>query len=65
MSLINREVLYRKLNHIGNFRNKNFHYENVLNKRDFNHIEDVIFRIIKYFNKELYQYTKIFLNSKY
>ena len=30
--LINREVLFRELNHIRNFRNRVFHYEKVINK---------------------------------
>ena len=56
--LINRDILFKKLNHIRNFRNRVFHYEKVLNKSDFNGIEEVIFGIIKYFDEELFQYTK-------
>ncbi|WP_151943220.1 hypothetical protein [Aliarcobacter butzleri] len=56
--LINRDILFTKLNHIRNFRNRVFHYEKVLNKDDFNNIHSEIFEIIKYFDDELYQYTK-------
>lgn len=55
---INRDILFKKLNHIRNFRNRVFHYEKVLNKDDFNNIHSEIFEIIKYFDDELYQYTK-------
>ncbi|WP_418186026.1 hypothetical protein ACNSOS_04000 [Aliarcobacter vitoriensis] len=56
--LINRDFLFKKLNHIRNFRNRVFHYEKVLNKDNFNNIYNEIFDIIKYFDDELYQYTK-------
>ena len=56
--LINRDLLFKKLNHIRNFRNRVFHYEKVLNKDNFNNIYDEIIEIIKYFDDELYQYTK-------
>ncbi|MFW2552631.1 hypothetical protein [Aliarcobacter butzleri] len=56
--LINRDLLFKKLNHIRNFRNRVFHYEKVLNKDNFNNIYNEIFEIIKYFDDELYQYTK-------
>ncbi len=56
--LINREILFNKLNHIRNFRNRVFHYEKVLNKDNYNNINEDIFEIIKYFDNELYIYTK-------
>ncbi len=55
--LINRQILFKKLNHIRIFRNRIFHYEKVLNKNDFNNIEDEILEIIKYFDDDLYHYT--------
>lgn len=60
--LINREILFTKLNHIRNFRNRVFHYEKVLNKDNYNNIFDEIFEIIGYFDKELYDYTKSLKN---
>ena len=56
--LINRESLYKELNHIRNFRNRVFHYEKVLNKNDFNNVFDEIYEIIGYFDNELYKYAK-------
>lgn len=56
--LINREILFTKLNHIRNFRNRVFHYEKVLNKDNYNNINEEIFEIIRYFDDELYIYTK-------
>lgn len=56
--LINREILFNKLNHIRNFRNRVFHYEKVLNKDNYNNINEDIFEIIKYFDNELFTYTK-------
>ncbi len=55
--LINRQILFKKLNHIRIFRNRIFHYEKVLNKDNFNDIENEILEIIKYFDDDLYQYT--------
>jgi hypothetical protein len=56
--LINREILYKELNHIRNFRNRVFHYEKVLNKDDYNSIFNEIHEILKYFNEELVEYTQ-------
>ncbi|RBQ31239.1 hypothetical protein CRU92_08690 [Arcobacter sp. FW59] len=56
--LINRDLLFKKLNHIRNFRNRVFHYEKVLNKDNFNNIYDEIIEIIKYFDDELFEYTR-------
>jgi hypothetical protein len=55
--LINREIIFNKLNHIRNFRNRVFHYEKVLNKHNYNNINEDIFEIIKYFDDELFYYT--------
>ncbi len=51
--LINREVLYRELNHIRNFRNRVFHYEKVINKDNYNSVHSEIFEILSYFDSEL------------
>jgi len=56
--LINREVLYKELNHIRNFRNRVFHYEKVLNKNNYNKIFDEIDEILCYFDKELLEFSK-------
>ena len=54
--LINREVLYRELNHIRNFRNRVFHYEKVINKNNYNSVHDEIFEILSYFDSELKEF---------
>jgi len=60
---INREVVYKKLNHIRNFRNRIFHYERVLNKDNFNTIFDEIYEILNYFDNEISNYSRD-LNSQ-
>jgi hypothetical protein len=62
--LINREILFNKLNHIRNFRNRVFHYEKVLNKDNYNNINEDIFEIIKYFDNNLYKYVISFIKEK-
>ena len=46
-----------KLNHIRKFRNRVFHYENIL-KEEFKNIEDDIYEILSYFDNELVEFTK-------
>lgn len=55
--LINREVLFRELNHIRNFRNRVFHYEKVINKDNYNNVHDEIFEILSYFDNELKEFA--------
>jgi hypothetical protein len=55
--LINREVLFRELNHIRNFRNRVFHYEKVINKDNYNNVHDEIFEILSYFANELREFA--------
>lgn len=56
--IINREVLYKQLNHIRNFRNRIFHHEKVLNKDDYNQIFDEIYDILSYFDEEVCVFVK-------
>jgi hypothetical protein len=56
--LINREILYKELNHIRNFRNRVFHYEKVLNKNDYNSILNEIYEVLKYLDTNLIEYTQ-------
>lgn len=55
--LITREYMNKKLNHIRKFRNRVFHYENIL-KEEFKNIEDDIYEILSYFDNELVEFTK-------
>ena len=56
--MINREVIYKELNHIRNFRNRVFHYEKVINKDNDNQIFDEIDEVLFYFDKELFDCVK-------
>ena len=56
--IINREVIYKELNHIRNFRNRVFHYEKVINKDNYNQIFDEIDQVLFYFDKELFDCVK-------
>lgn len=54
---INREIIYRELNHIRNFRNRVFHYEKVINKDSYNSIHNEIYEILSYFDHELKEFA--------
>lgn len=54
---INRETIYRELNHIRNFRNRIFHYEKVINKDSYNSIHDEVYEILSYFDDELKEFA--------
>lgn len=56
--LINREVIYRELNHIRNFRNRVFHYEKIINKDNYNAVFGEIEEILNYFDTELSTFSK-------
>lgn len=56
--IINREVIYKELNHIRNFRNRVFYYEKVINKDNYNQIFDEIDEVLFYFDKELFDCVK-------
>lgn len=55
--LINREIIYRELNHIRNFRNRVFHYEKVINKDNYNLIFNEIYEVLSYFDDELKEFA--------
>jgi hypothetical protein len=56
--LINREIVYKELDHIRNFRNRVFHYEKVVNKDNYNDIFDEIDEILGYFDDEMCEFAK-------
>ncbi len=58
MKLINRNILYKKLNHIRIFRNRVFHYEKIIHKVKFNNIQEEIFELLHYFDKEIYDLAR-------
>ena len=56
--ILNREEIYKKLDHIRAFRNRIFHYEKVINKDHYNGIEEEIYFILEIFDRELSEFTK-------
>jgi len=56
--MINREIIYRELNHIRNFRNRIFHYEKVINKDIYRNIFKDIDTILNYFDHNLSTFSK-------
>ena len=54
---ISREVVYKELDHIRNFRNRVFHYEKVVNKDNYNVIFDEINEILKYFDDDIEKFA--------
>ena len=62
--LINRNILDKKLNNIRKFRNRIFHYEKIINKVEFENIENEIFELLLYFDKDIFNFAKELLNNK-
>jgi len=58
VKLINREKIYKELNHIRNFRNRVFHYEKVVNKDNYNMVFKQIDEILRYFDHDIYEFSK-------
>jgi len=63
VKLINRKYLYKRLNHIRQFRNRVFHYEKVLNRDGYNNIFEEIEELLEYFDKELCAFSKKINNA--
>ena len=64
VKFLNRDIIYKKLNHIRNFRNRIFHYEKVLNKDNYNNIYSEIYEILGYFDNEIFLFTKRLNNEQ-
>lgn len=56
--ILNREEIYKKLDHIRRFRNRIFHYEKVINKNHYDTIDEEIYFILKIFDSELATFTR-------
>ena len=54
---IDRKIISSKLNYIREFRNRVFHHENI-NKSKYNTIENEIYEILEFFDKEVSVFTK-------
>jgi len=57
-NFINRQELNKRLNKIRRFRNRVFHYEKVIDKPEFNNIQDEILTLLSYFDEEIYDFAK-------
>lgn len=53
---INRNILDKKLNNIRKFRNRIFHYERIINKTEYNNMENDIFELLNYFDIDVYNF---------
>lgn len=56
--ILNREIIYKKLDHIRGFRNRIFHYEKVINKDHYNAIDEEIYFILGMFDRELSAFAR-------
>ncbi|MDP3265615.1 MAG: hypothetical protein Q8M39_02175 [Sulfuricurvum sp.] len=56
--ILNREEIYKKLDHIRRFRNRIFHYEKVINKNHYDTIDEEIYFILEIFDSELAKFAR-------
>lgn len=61
---LDREEIYKKLDHIRRFRNRVFHYEKVINKDHYNDIEKDISFILAIFDDELANFVLVLNKSE-
>jgi len=60
---INRNYINKKLNHIRIFRNRIFHYEKIVDKKEFFSIENDILEILEYFDEDVKKFA-LMVNSE-
>ncbi len=63
--LINRNILDKKLNNIRKFRNRVFHYEKIINKPNYDSIENELYEMLQYFDFEVYNFAKELIVKQY
>jgi len=56
--LINRNILDKRLNHI-----RIFHYERIINKIEYENVQDEIYDLLLYFDVEIYNFAKEIANK--
>jgi len=61
---LDREEIYKKLDHIRRFRNRVFHYEKVINKDRYNDIEKDIHFVLAIFDDELADFAMVLNKSE-
>ena len=55
---INRHFVFTKLNNIRLFRNKVFHYDKIISKKEYQNMMDEIYEVLSYFDDEIAEITK-------
>ena len=58
VKLINRNELFKMINHIRNFRNRIFHHEKIVNKPELQNIDNEINEILNYLDKDILAFSK-------
>lgn len=55
---VNRHYIFTKVNKIRLFRNKVLHFDKIINKAEYEDIQEEIYLILKYFDESLYSFVK-------
>ena len=55
---INRHFVFSKLNNIRLFRNKVFHHDKIISKKEYQNMMDEIYEVLSYFDDEIAEITK-------
>ncbi|WP_310439794.1 hypothetical protein [Sulfuricurvum sp.] len=58
VKFIDRKIISAQLNHIRKFRNRIFHFEKVINKEEFNTIQNDIDEVLYFLNNDVYEFVK-------
>lgn len=58
VKFIDRKIISAQLNHIRKFRNRIFHFEKVINKEEFNTIQNDINEVLGFLNNDVYEFVK-------
>jgi len=58
VKFIDRKIISAQLNHIRKFRNRIFHFEKVINKEEFNTIQNDIDEVLGFLNNDVYEFVK-------
>ncbi|WP_320034156.1 hypothetical protein [Halarcobacter sp.] len=60
--LITRQILDKELNKIRKIRNRVFHYEKIINKKEYKNMKEEIELLLLYFDEEIYLLSKEFID---
>jgi len=55
---VNRHFVFTKLNNIRLFRNKVFHHDKIISKKEYQNMMDEIYEVLSYFDDEIVEITK-------